>query len=94
MLSFFGTFGSKPQPSPHVMYIASSSAQVTGRLSLPAALRTIVPTGAQIIFSITGLGGQGGPADAAEQIKMQSASFRIKEFIPACRDSDILVLDL
>jgi hypothetical protein len=63
------------------MYIASSSAQVTGRLSLPAALRTIVSAGAQTIFSISGLGGHGGFSDAARQIKKQSVSFRIKEFI-------------
>jgi hypothetical protein len=57
-------------------------------------MRTIVSAGAQTIFSITRLGGQGGPADDAGQIKKQSASVKIKDLIPVCHDSAILILNL
>ncbi len=40
--------------------MASSSPQVVGQLSLPGALRTIEPTGAHVMDSITGLAGYGG----------------------------------
>ena len=56
-LSFSGTGGSKPWPSPKAVYWASSSAQVIGQVSLPLALRTIDSLGAQRIARITGLGG-------------------------------------
>ena len=56
-LNFFGTNGSNPRPSPYAVYIASSFAQVNGKLSLPFARRLTVDAAAQRTSLITGLGG-------------------------------------
>src|SRR5688500_12775312 len=60
ILSFAGTNGSKPLPSPYAVYSASSSAQVIGQLSPPFARRMMVDGGAHLISWMTVLLGYGG----------------------------------
>src|SRR5262245_14942535 len=76
-LSFSGRRGSNPQPSPYAVYIASSSPQVIGQLSLPLASRTIESAGAQRSPLITGPAG--GRPCPARTISRKNPSTRLPQ---------------
>jgi hypothetical protein len=67
------TNGSKPLPSPYAVWSASSSAQGTGQLSLPRAIRTADVAAAQSMPRMTGLGGYGAPEREASGVPRAGA---------------------